>query len=312
MRMIFFGSGEFGLPTLQHLHDRHDVVAVVSQPDRPAGRHRRPAPTPVTKWAQDTGLPVFRTDNVNAPEFIGRMRGLRSDAAVVIAFGQKLDEPLIQVRGGLAVNLHASLLPKYRGAAPINWALINGERETGLSAISLAQRMDAGLVYARVATPIESLETAGELHDRLSAMGPDVIEKVLEDFEAHRLRGEAQEESQVVRAPKLSKADGRVDFNATAHEVRCRINGLSPWPGVQVRWSRGSDGGEAPLRLLRAASRPELAHQSTPGTLLDDLGVATGSGVVCLLEIQMPGGRPMSIDEFVRGNPLRAGDVLSA
>ena len=310
MRIIFFGSGEFGLSTLRHLHDRHDVVAVVSQPDRPAGRRRRSVPTPITKWAQDTGLPLFRSADVNALDFIDQMRGFRSDAGVIIAFGQKLGEPLIEVLGRLAVNLHASLLPKYRGAAPINWAVINGEKETGVSVISLAPRMDAGLVFDRVVTAIEPLETAGELHDRLSILGPDVIEKVLHNFQVGLLRGEVQVDSRVVRAPKLSKADGRVDFNATADEVRCRINGLSPWPGVQVCWALGLDGDERPLRLLRAASRPEIADQPPPGTLLHDLGVATGRGVVHLLEVQIPGGRPMAIDDFARGHPLRPGDIL--
>lgn len=228
MRIVFLGSAEFGLPTLKRLHDRHEVVAVVSQPDRPAGRKRKLAPTPVAAFARDQGMTVHTTDDVNTDEFVDTIRRLEADAGIVIAFGQKLGQPLVAALGRLAVNLHGSLLPKYRGAAPVNWAVINGETETGLTVISLAQRMDAGLIYAQSATPIDPLETAGELHDRLAAMGPDLIEKVLADFDVGALQGREQDESQATRAPKLSKADGWVAFDADATQVRCRIHGLTP------------------------------------------------------------------------------------
>jgi methionyl-tRNA formyltransferase len=312
VRLVFLGSGEFGLPTLKWLlgpESGHFVAAVVSQPDRPAGRHRELTPTPIAAYAQQQGVLTFKSDDVNTPEFIAQIDELKPDAAVVIAFGQKLSPPLIGALGKLAVNLHASLLPKFRGAAPINWAMINGEKVTGVTVISLAQRMDAGLVYARAETPIDPLETAGELHDRLATLGPELIEKLLADLERGELRGEPQDEAGATKAPKLSKADAIVSFNAPADEVRRRIHGLTPWPGVRVTWRRQSDGKEQPLSLLRVAAETSPSGQP-PGTVLEGQRVATADGAVRLLEVQTPGGRAMRIEDFVRGHPLQPGDML--
>ena len=216
MRLILLGSGAFGLPTFKHLHAHHDVCAVISQPDRPAGRKRQLTATPVAQWAADVGLPTFKPDDANAPQTVAQLAAYKADAAVVIAFGQKLSPLLIDALGRLVVNLHASLLPKYRGAAPINWAMIHGEQATGVSVISLAQKMDAGLIYATAQTPIDPLETAGELHDRLAALGPAVVSDVLRAFADGSLRGVPQDERLATRAPKLSKADGHVDFTQDA------------------------------------------------------------------------------------------------
>lgn len=311
MQLIFLGSGEFGLPTLQHLHREHRVLLVISQPDRPAGRNRVLTPTPIAQWAAQQNLPLLKSDDVNAPDIVAQIASLRPDAGVVIAFGQKLGEPLIAAMGRLALNLHASLLPRYRGAAPINWAILNGEGVAGVSVISLAQRMDAGLVYATASTPIDPLETAGELHDRLAALGPGVVGRVLSDLENGTLRGEPQDESLASRAPKLSKADGTVDFTADAETVRRRVHGLTPWPGVRLIWRRAADNREQPLTLLRVASQPEANHRAEPGTVLDGLRIAVGhGGAIRLIEVQAPGGKPMDAESFARGNRLQAGDQL--
>lgn len=321
MRIIFLGSGEFGLPTLRDLSGRHDIVAVVTQPDRQAGRKRQPTATPIAKWAQDQGLNVLKAEDVNEPTFVEQVANMNADAGVVIAFGQKLSQPLIDAIGRLTVNLHASLLPKYRGAAPINWAVIHGETETGLSVIGLAQRMDAGMIYARAKTRIDPLETAGELHDRLAGMGPDVVAKVLDDFAAGTLAGQTQDESKATKAPKLSKSDGTVDFDADAQDVRNRIHGLTPWPGVRVDWVRG-EGDTArrqPLILRRVTAQPDLScfigmnqtdQRPEAGTIIEGSCVVVRDGAVRLLEVQMPGGRVMKIDEFVRGHPMKQGDRL--
>lgn len=314
MRIIFLGSGAFGLPTLERLHQRGQVVLVISQPDRPAGRHQQLRPTPVAEFALQHGLPLLRCRDVNSDQVIEQLRSLGADVAVVIAFGQKLSPVLVRAAGRLVINLHASLLPKYRGAAPINWAIICGEKETGLSVISVAEKIDAGLIYAQVATPIGPLETAGELHDRLAAMGPDLIEKVLEDFQAGRLAGRPQDESQVTRAPRLSRADAWVDFSAPAGVVVRRIHGLTPWPGVHVEWQRAAGGRQQELILRRATAEPwpqeRVPGSFAPGAFVDERRVAAADGLVHLLEVQLPGRNTVSMDEFLRAHRPAPGDRL--
>lgn len=315
MRLIFLGSGEFGLPTLRDLHAKHQVLAVVTQPDRPAGRHRQLTPTPIAAWAAEAGLSVHKAENVNEPAFVEQVRALGAEASVVIAFGQKLGEPLIAALGKLAVNLHASLLPKYRGAAPINWAMIEGEIETGVSVIGLAQRMDAGLVYVTAATPIDPLETAGELHDRLALLGPGAVGRVLEQLQTGTLAGVPQDEARATKAPKLSRADGVIDFDQDGARLAWRIHGLTPWPGVRVGW-RKPDGTVKELMLRRVKAEPDLScffgHRGgpKPGAVLEGGRVAVRDGELRLVEVQMPGGKPMKLDEFLRGHRLEPGDRL--
>lgn len=311
MRLIFFGSGEFGLPTLALLQRAYEIVAVVSQPDRPTGRQRIPTPTPIGRWAAEQSLTLIKTDDVNQPDILRRIRDDNADAAVIIAFGQKLSEALIDASGRLAINLHASLLPKYRGAAPINHAIIQGEVQTGVSVIGLSQRMDAGLIYATAEAPIDPTETAGELHDRLAELGPTVMGRVLQDFSAGALQGCKQDEALATRAPKLSKADGVVDFRAGADEVRGRIHGLTPWPGVRVNWRRQASGADQSLFLRRVRSHLDFTHKAPPGAVLEGARVATGQGAVELMEVQIPGKRVMTIDEFLHGHALKPGDMLN-
>ena len=287
--------------------------------DRPAGRKRVLTATPVAQWAERRGLTVFKCADVNTPAFVEQAAALRADAAVVIAFGQKRSEPFIAALGELAVNLHASLLPRWRGASPIHSAMLAGDYETGLSVIGLAQRMDAGLVYAQEKTVIEPTETVGELHDRLAALGGGVVQRVLDDLQRGTLTGAAQDESLVTKAPKLSKADGTVDFDDTCYRVRCRINGLTPWPGVTVTW-RDATGVERPLMLRRAKDELDLScfigvqrkREPRPGAVLEGYRVACADGAVRLLEVQSPGGAVMAVEAFARGRGLRAGDVMTA
>ncbi|MEM8737538.1 MAG: methionyl-tRNA formyltransferase [Planctomycetota bacterium] len=311
MKLIYFGSGAFGLPTAARLHEEHDLVAVVSQPDKPAGRHRKTTPTPVAQWAEAEGLPVHKSGGVNSPAFIEKIRALGAEASVVIAFGQKLSPELIDAMGRLAVNVHSSLLPKYRGAAPIHHAIIEGESVTGVSVIGLATKMDAGDVYALSETPIDPQETTGELHDRLAELGPDAVIKVLADLAADTLNPVRQGEDAVTQAPKLRKADGTVDFSLTAARVRARVHGLTPWPGCRVVW-RSANQPESQILLLRRVADDTCApHTQPPGTVQADLRVACGDGAVELLEVQVPGGRTLAFSDFVRGHGFARGDTLA-
>lgn len=308
MRLVFLGSGEFGLPTLEALVREHDVAAVISQPDKPAGRKRLMTPTPIAAWAEAHAIPVLKSEDVNTPEFVRQVADLRPEAAVVIAFGQKLSPELIGSLGRLGVNLHSSLLPKYRGAAPINWAMIRGDAVTGVSVIGLAQRMDAGEVYATAQLEISPLETAGELHDRLAALGPGAVLRVLSDLQRDALTPIPQDHAQATKAPKLSKDDGTVDFALPAAKVRARVHGLTPWPGCRVIWKR--KGGESLTLTLARVRDYDEAVGGTPGTFADGFRVACGEGAVELLEVQAPGTRVMPVAEFARGRTIAAGDVL--
>jgi len=303
MRVVYFGSGGFGLPTLRRLVKAHDVALVVTQPDRPAGRRRRDTPTPVGEFAASNGIPALKPENVNDPEVVRTIRAEAADAFVVIAFGQKLGPDLLE--GVFAINLHGSLLPKYRGAAPVNWALIQGEKTTGLSVITLAERMDAGEVLGQVQTPINPMETAGELHDRLAELGPDIVCEVLDRFRRGQLTAERQDESRATRAPKLSKSHGTVRFDQPAEAVRARVHGLTPWPGCRVRVN------DHAVRLHRVkvvdadTERPE-----TPGALVDGDCVVCRPGVLRLLAVHPPGGKLMSFDAYRRGHDLPEDAIL--
>lgn len=302
MNLVYFGSGSFGLPTLERLVAEHQVALVVTQPDRPAGRHRRLAPTPVGRYAAQRGLDSIKTPEVNDPEVLRRIRGAGAGALVVIAFGQKLGEDL--VADLLAVNLHASLLPKYRGAAPVNWAMINGEAETGLSVIRISQRIDAGDVLGRRATPIDSMETAGELEQRLADMGPELMLETLALHETGRLHGVAQDDAGACRAPRMTKTDGTVRFDQPAAAVQRRVHGLIPWPGCTV-----SVAGNA-VKIGRVAvvdDGDEGDMCGTPGEILDDHTIACMGGRVRLLTVQPAGGATMSFEAYLRGHRVGPG-----
>lgn len=331
MRLVFLGAGEFGLPTLAHLADHHQVAAVVSQPDRPAGRRQVLTPTPVSAFALARGIPLLRFEDANTPEAVAQIAAFAPEAAVVIAFGQKLSPELIGALGVLAVNLHSSLLPKYRGAAPIHWARINGDGKTGVSVIGLAQKMDAGGVYAQASLKIEATETAGELHDRLAALGPAAVEKVLDDLRQGTLAPMAQDEAQATRARKFVKGDGTVEFDQPARLAAARINGLTPWPGCRVGWRKNGEDKARELFLRRVrdlgASSGEGAIDeadplglglrsglaSVPGRVRENFRVACAPGEIELLELQVPGGKLLSAADFARGQGgPAAGDTLTA
>ncbi|MEM7576267.1 MAG: methionyl-tRNA formyltransferase [Planctomycetota bacterium] len=316
MRLAFFGSGAFGLPTIESLHAQHDLALVVTQPDRPAGRKQKLTPTPIGAWALERGVPIERHDEVNRAAFVERLAAQKLDASVVIAFGQKLGEPLIDAMGKLAMNLHGSILPAYRGAAPVQRAVMDGLPKTGVSVIGLAQRMDAGLVYGTAELDIRPTDTSGDVHDRLAELGPEAVGRVLAQLADDALSPTTQDESQATRARKLTKAEGTVDFAAegmAATRARAWINGLNPWPGCRVVCVSAS-GNRRELILRRVVDEPagdaDDADSARPGTVLDRLCVATRSGLVRLLELQAPGSKQMPAEAFAAGHGLAVGDRL--
>lgn len=294
MRVMFFGSGAFGLPTLEWLADSHELTAVVSQPDRPAGRKRSLTPTPVSSVAARLGVPLHRFEDVNAASSMAVLHGVEAEAWIVIAYGQKLGRPLLQDR--FAINLHGSLLPRWRGASPIHQAIMAGDIETGLSVITVADQMDAGDVLDQVSIPVSPSDTTADVHESLAALGPSVISGVLSQAADGRLKPAPQDSSLVTRASKLTRQDAALVDGMSADALRCCINACSPWPGCDA-----IVGGD-PLRLLRAAP------SAMPGQddMINSDGVLGWNGqTVHILEVQPPGRRCMSFVDWARGRPFQ-------
>ena len=303
MRVGFFGSGAFGLPTLEAIMTEHQLAFVVSQPDRPAGRRRQLRATPVSELAIKHGVELLRPHSLGTDE-IQSIRSFDVDAWVVIAYGLKLPANLLENR--FACNLHGSLLPRWRGAAPIQRCLMDGDDRSGVSVITLASVMDAGEILAEVSTPIDPLETAGELHDRLSLLGPAAVLETLAAYESGALSPREQIESEVTFAPKLSRSEATVDLSLSAARVRGQVHGLTPWPGCDVRIGDGT------LRLRRVRAH-DADHQAAPGDLLQSGFFACGSAsAIEILEVQPAGGRPMKWADWVRGHPLSEDDRMES
>ena len=296
LRILFAGAGEFGLPSLRALINAgHQVIQVISPPDRPAGRGRTMTPTPIAAFAAARNLPLLKTANINTETLPP------ADAMVVIAFGQKIGESAVHHPRLGSVNLHASILPKYRGAAPINWAIINGERVAGNSVIRLAPKMDAGAVLGQSSLEIGELETAGELHDRLAADGAPLVLNVLEQLATGTAVETPQDELQATIAPKLSRESAKLDFTRPAAAVANQIRGMYPWPGCRVRLLDAGGGETARVTLVRA--RPVVSGtDKTPGAILTDGTIATADGAVEVVELQPEGKRPMSLAAFRNGH----------
>ena len=314
MRIVLLASGEFALPTLRRLvHSGHDLALVVTQPARPSGRGRRTSPTPVRALADELRLRVLEVENVNAADVAGGVRALEARLGLVIAFGQKLGAELRDSFPARCINLHASLLPRSRGAAPINWAILRGEEETGCTVIRVAERIDAGPILVSRATRIEPGETAGELHDRLACLGVEAVEAALQQFEDGGMpEGTPQNESAVTLAPKLKKSDGFIRFSATAEEVVRHVRGMTPWPGALARFqSRGGRSEEVGITRIRSA-QASAAPTVPPGTIDERLFVAVEDGFIEIVEIRPQSGRNMGWVDYVNGRHVVAGDRFVA
>lgn len=290
LKIIFAGAGEFGLPTLKaFVNAGHQVVQVVSQPDRPAGRGRKLTPTPIAQFAIDQNLPLERTDDINA------LKLPPADVMVVIAFGQKIAPHIVDHARLGAVNLHSSRLPRHRGAAPINWAILSGDRETGNSIIRLAEKMDAGNVLAMSKLAIGESETAGELHDRLSEDGAPLMLATLQALASGQGTETEQDHSKATLARKLSRETTNIDWTKPPEEIARAINGLSPWPGCRVRLV--DEAGTEVARLTLSRAKPLTASRSTAGVIHGD----TVSGVQ-IVEVQPEGKRPMPLAAYRNGH----------
>ena len=304
-RTIFLGTPAFSVPILKFLAAATDVVLVVSQPDRRGGRGCKVCKPPVKEAAEALGIEVIQPAVVKGRRFADRIAGYAPDFIVTAAFGRILGPSLLAVPQKKALNVHASLLPKYRGAAPANWAIINGDETTGVCVMEMVPKLDAGPVYYRDEIPILGTETAGELLERLSVLGAESIVACIEQFDS--ITPIPQKEDEASYARVLNKSDGLIDWRKSAVEVSNHIRGMAPWPSAFTCIS------EIPYKIHRATPLEQDTHES-PGTVVQSTGegldVACGQGVLRVTEIQAPGRKRMPIQTFLVGTPLSSGTRL--
>jgi methionyl-tRNA formyltransferase len=307
LRIIFMGTPRFAVPSLSKLvSDGHDVMAVVTQPQRPSGRGLEPTPPPVKVLADEKGLRILQPESVNLPESIQELTALEPELIVVVAYGAILRRPLLELPSLGCVNLHASLLPRLRGVAPINWAIMEGHRATGVTTIWMNEKVDAGEIILQRYVPILPEETAGELEERLCHAGSELLSRTLlaiKDGDAPKI---PQDAALSTYAPMLKKEDGVIDWSKDAEALSDHIRGVTPWPSAQTTIH-----GE-PLKILKArVIEPMSAYYAGSILKLDEDGaiaVAAGHGVLHVIAVQPAGKKPMAAVDFARGRRLREGE----
>jgi methionyl-tRNA formyltransferase len=308
MRIVFMGTPEFALPSLTALiESKQPPVAVVTQQDRPKGRGRRSFPPPVKHAAESSGIPVLQPQKMKDPAFLGELERLRPDLIVVVAFGRILPPEILKLPPMGCLNVHASLLPKYRGAAPIAWAIIRGEKKTGVSTMKMDEGLDTGAVYLEAETEILPEDTAGTLGARLSVLGGELLLKTIDGLRNGLLTPVPQDDSGATPAPILKKEDGEVDWTLPAKRIADLVRGLDPWPGAYTFHNDQ-------LWKLWKVSPGDAPGTARPGVIIkvarDQIEVGTGQGALRLHEVQMANARRMPVREFLAGHPVEEGTIL--
>jgi methionyl-tRNA formyltransferase len=307
---VFFGTPGFCIDTLDVLvSSGHVPAAIVCQPDRPKGRGRKVEPPPVKEWARTRSIQVIQPNQCKHEDFLGCLEEIEPQLGLVFAFGQLLPKELLDIPKYGFINIHPSLLPRYRGAAPLQWALINGDKETGVTILTVTPRFDAGDIVLQEKVAIDPLENAVELGERLAQLGGKLVVQVLERIAAGNFTAVPQDEDQVIWAPALTKADGKLDWTQSAAVIHNRIRGVQPWPGAFTRLA------EKTLKIHKA--HPAVAVNSSssrPGQVVEAAGasllVATGDGCLALDEVQLEGKKRMEAKAFLLGRAIQAGDIL--
>jgi len=301
VRIVFMGTPDFAVPSLKALiRERYEVAGIFTQPDRPKGRGNKMTPSPVKVAAAEAGIPVFQPERIRKTG-VEDLRSLKPDLCVTAAFGQILSQEILDIPPMGNINVHASLLPRHRGAAPIAYAIMAGDAEAGVTTMMMDAGIDTGDILLQKATAIGESETCGELTLRLSQIGAELLIRTIREMEAGTLKRIKQNEAEMTYDPMLTKELGRPDWNRNADEIRGQINGLNPWPCVSVPWEDGR------LKLLRAVCTEGCGE---PGTVLqadpkNGLVIACGNGAVRILELQAPGGKQMKAEDYLRGHGIK-------
>lgn len=307
-RVLFMGTPDFAVPSLRVLleeKEQVEVIGVVTQPDRPKGRKKVLTPPPVKVEALNHDLPVFQPQKLRSGEGIRQVLELQPDLIVTAAYGQILPEPVLEAPKYGCINVHASLLPKYRGGAPIHHAIINGEKETGVTIMYMVKALDAGDMLLQRAIPITSEDDVGTMHDKLANLGAELLKEVLPSILDGTVQAVPQDDEQATFAPNITREDEKIDWKRSARELDCQIRGLCPWPVAYTMW-KGK-----PFKIWKASVVNEET-QDEPGTVIrldaDGIVVATGNGMLRLTEVQPSGKKTMSAKQFINGRQMKAGD----
>lgn len=308
MKIIFMGTPQFAVPTLESLHEAgYDINLVITQKDKPKGRGKKILYTPVKEKAIGLGLEVFQPDSINSPESIEKISSIEPDFIVVVAYGQILKKSVLEIPKYGCYNVHASLLPKYRGAAPINWAIINGEKETGITIMEMEEGLDTGDIVLAEAIPIEEMDDSISIHDKLSILGGKLIVEALDGIAAGRLGKTPQDHSQSSYASMLSKDMGKINWNSNGEDIINLIRGLKPWPSAYTDYN-----GE--IVKVHKASLADEINDGVCGQIVkvDKKGIYVNAKdrIVLLEEIQFPNKRKMTVEEYLRGNSIEKGITL--
>lgn len=308
MKVVFMGTPDFSVPCLQTIIDEgHDVVGVVTQPDKPKGRGKKLAMPPVKELALKYNIPVYQPQRVKTQEFVQVLKDINPDVIIVVAFGQILSKDILDIPKYGCINVHASILPKYRGAAPINWVIINGEKTTGVTTMYMDVGLDTGDMILKREMNIGTDETAGELHDKMMYIGADVLKDTLKLIEGGNPPREKQNDDEASYAPIMDKNLGNIDWSKNAVDIYNLVRGTNPWPSSYTKYN-----GEI-MKIWKCLVLDKESN-AKPGKMLkvdkEGIQVCTNDKILLLKEIQMPGKRRMTVEEYIKGNDINTNLVL--
>lgn len=310
MKVLFMGTPDFAVPVLEALVEKHNVTAVISQPDKPKGRGKKMKPTPVKEAAEKYGIPVYQPEKIKDEKFVELLKGIDADIFVVVAYGQILSQEILDIPKYGCINVHGSLLPKYRGAAPIQWSVINGEKETGVTIMYMVKALDSGDMILKRKMEITDDDTYETLHNRMAYVGADALIEAIELIEKGDVNAEKQEDSLATTAPMIKKDMGKIHWSRNSEEIRNKIRGFNPVPGAYTEY-------EGEILKIFKADIVEGYEKGEAGEILSvdkkkGFIVKTGNGALLIREVQAKGGKKMNCADYLRGHSVEEGKILGA